>query len=104
MATKTNLAMSTKLECGLTIESKPLYIMLDPVRMIKVLLNSLRDRNVISNPTGLAKWEHVEQLVKLWSEGDLHLSNKLSKHDINYDSNKMNVKLLCQSLVTVLLY
>lgn len=99
----TNISTAKHLGCDLVKEvytfkheSRDICVALDACHMIKVLRNCFHDLQEIITPDGTARWEDIELLVKIQNEGQLHLANKLTSRHIQYENNKMKVKLAVQ--------
>lgn len=74
-------------------------VILDPPHMIKLSRNCLGNKNVIYNEDGdEICWKFIEQLHAIQLNQNINLGNKLTKTHIEYQSNKMNVKLAAQTI------
>lgn len=106
-----NLNMCTTLGANFTYDSnfKPwiihpvknekIFIFLDPSHMIKLVRNTLGDKGkLLDYNNDVIDWSYIKQLEKLQSEKGLHAGTKLRKKHINYNDNRMNVKLATQTL------
>lgn len=75
-----------------------IYILLDPCHMIKLCRNTLGDWGVIYDSEGHPiEWKYFTHLVVLQEEAGLHAATKIRKRHINYQNEKMKVKLAVQT-------
>ena len=75
----------------------PVYAMLDPGHMVKNvrnLLNHYKELEWVGK--GLVKWKYLEMLDNIQKLHDFRLGNKLTSRHINFEKNKMKVKLAVQ--------
>lgn len=69
-----------------------IYVLLDPVHMMKLIRNQLESQEILISPTGEPiKWCHLKQLHKLQIENSLRLGNKLTNSHIFFKNQKMKV-------------
>lgn len=79
-------------------------IFLDPCHCIKLLRNVLADnKSIIDDNGNIIQWEYFMKLHEIQVKESLHLGNKLRESHINYEKQKMKVKLAAQILVLPLL-
>jgi len=75
------------------------YIFWDACHMIKLCRNNLGDlRTFVDGDGNFIKWEHLERLVDLQVTEGLHAACKLTKRHINFQNERMNVRLAAQTL------
>lgn len=101
-----NLCMATKLGChiekseitfGHPVTQSPVAIILDPCHMIKLLRNTLQTyKRIIDGDGKNVEWKFLEALNTLQDNETFHLSNKLTLRHINYENQRMKVKLATQ--------
>lgn len=71
----------------------------DPCHMTKLVRNTLGDKKVLSHISGnQIKWEFIEYLHELQENEGLHMATKITKKHINFQDNRMQVKLATQTL------
>lgn len=69
-----------------------IFVLMDPVHMMKLIRNQLESQEVLTSPTGLPiKWCHIKQLHKLQTENQLRLGNKITNSHIYFKNQKMKV-------------
>lgn len=79
-------------ETGLNI-----YAFLDPAHMLKFVRNAFQFYELfVDKENRNIKWKHLENLHNLQEKEHLHLANKLGKEHIEFEKNKMKVKLASQ--------
>lgn len=107
----TNLSMCTKLGANFKLSSpkfyfphpknyeKPVFIFYDPCHMIKLIRNTLGDKNFLFNSKGeKIEWNFIKELYYKEKEEGLKTATKLSHKHIYYYNEKMNVRLATQLL------
>lgn len=100
----TNLAMFRQLGAELNWKNSKLYflhpcnnsikvfILLDPVHMLKLVRNQLESQGVIVCGDGKKpEWQHLVQLHELQTENCLRLGNRLTNAHVNFQNQKMKV-------------
>lgn len=66
--------------------------------MLKLVRNAFGDlKTFIDKDNELIKWEYLEKLHNLQAAEGMHLGNKLRVAHINYDKQKMKVRLAAQA-------
>lgn len=105
---RANLSLCQQLGCSLDIDNpKPyfvdefdgsnIFIIFDPVHMVKLIRNSLGDLNYIQDPQlGRIKWSHFVSLENFRVRSKF-MTHGLTKRHIQYYGNKMNVRLAIQT-------
>lgn len=107
--TSTNLATVKVLGAKIEIHNlKPYFdhptsgnkvvIFPDPSHMIKLIRNALASFGSVWHPDGYVDWNYIIKLEKLQSEEGLLLGTKLKKRHIEWQREKMKVKLATQAL------
>jgi hypothetical protein len=77
----------------------PVYIILDPCHMVKLLRNLLGDWGVLYDKDGnIINWNFFKSLVALQDQYGLQAASKLRNRHINYQKEKMKVQLAVQTL------
>jgi DNA transposase THAP9 len=72
-------------------------VVFDACHMIKLARTLLNEYQIIVIPgVGKVKWQYIEALHKLQTDEGLTLANKLTKHHIQYKTQKMKVRLAVQ--------
>ncbi|KAL3186227.1 hypothetical protein MRX96_027953 [Rhipicephalus microplus] len=80
-------------------ESRDVHILLDPCHMIKLIRNSLATMCYITDVDGNhIKWAYIKALEALQREEGLRLGNKLTKVHMQWEKQKMKVRLAVQAL------
>ncbi len=74
------------------------YVILDLVHMLKLVRNSLGSSKVICSPSGVVKWDYIQNLHELQEETGLRAGNKLQKTHIQWQQNKMKLSIAAQTL------
>lgn len=77
-------------------EKWQVHVILDVCHMLKLLRNALADMGELQSQTGKIKWQYIAELVKLQEREGLHLGNKLKKVHVQWERQKMKVKLAAQ--------
>ncbi|CAG4936009.1 unnamed protein product [Colias eurytheme] len=103
-----NAAMATKLGCNLKkenlvthfkVDKQEVAIMYDPCHNIKLIRNAWGEKKVFLDSEGNEiSWIFVERLLELQAIEGLHAANKLTVAHVNYENQKMKVKLATQLL------
>lgn len=63
------------------LQFNPIYVFWDASHMIKLVRNTLGDKQAIQNGKGeIIKWNHIVKLQELQESKGLHAANKLKKH------------------------
>ncbi|KAL1483487.1 hypothetical protein MTO96_033152 [Rhipicephalus appendiculatus] len=79
--------------------SKLVYVMLDPCHMIKLIRNSLATVSHLVDGDGrFVKWAYVKALDALQREEGMRLGNKLTSGHVQWERQKMKVRLAVQVL------
>lgn len=80
------------------ITKDKIYVILDPSHMLKLVRNILATHKVFHDATGAKiEWKYFERLENFRERG-LIAGHKLNKKHIQWDRNKMNVKLAAETL------
>lgn len=75
------------------------YLILDPPHMIKLARNCVGNKKTIyDSDNNEIKWKFFEDLVSFQTLQNVNLGNKLTKSHIEYQANKMNVRLAAETL------
>jgi hypothetical protein len=74
------------------------FVILDACHMIKLVRNALGEWLYFVNGDGKnIWWQFFDDLVSLQEEKGLHLANKIRRRHINFQREKMKVKLALQT-------
>ena len=98
----TNLGMCRLLGCSLVVENfktwfsipkqkEPVWVLLDPCHMVKLLRNALEAMRGFKSPRGSILWEHISTLHKVQSTIGLRCANKLTDRHLYFYNQKMKV-------------
>ena len=80
-------------------ENETIYALLDVCHMLKLVRNTLAEKEIIVNKDGgKILWQYLVHLEKLQNDEGLRLGNKLKKAHIQWKQQKMKVNLAAQSL------
>lgn len=81
------------------LTQKKIYVFWDACHMLKLVRNTLGDKEILLEGDGnTIKWEHLKKLFELQQSEGLHAGTKLTKNHLNFQDNRMNVKLAAQTL------
>ncbi|KAF2888012.1 hypothetical protein ILUMI_18161, partial [Ignelater luminosus] len=108
----TNLSMCSHLGANFTypsVDFKPwiidpftkekIFIFWDACHMLKLVRNTLGDHKILKDKHGsVISWEYISLLHTYQQEQGLHCATKLTNKHINFQDNRMNVKLAAQTL------
>lgn len=73
--------------------------MLDPAHMLKLIRNTLGNKNTLYDHNDEEiKWKHIENLIELQIAEGINLGNKLSKTHAEYKNMIMKVKIAAQTI------
>lgn len=79
--------------------ASPVYVMLDPCHMLKLVRNLLAKKGILLDVNGeRIQWGHVVLLQNLQDSEGLRASNKLTLRHINWTKQKMKVNIAAQTL------
>jgi len=108
-----NLTMCNILGCNLTpttsfqtyfshpMTQEKVAVFLDPCHSLKLLRNCLGNhKSIIDDKGNMIRWEYFMKLHEIQSNEGLHLANKLRTQHVNYQKQKMKVKLAAQIFST----
>ena len=77
--------------------NRPVYAMVDPPHNAKNIRNLLKHYKELEwVGRGWVKWKYIELLHQIQDTHDFRLGNKLTSRHINFEKNKMKVKLAVQ--------
>jgi len=83
-----------------SITKEPIYVIPDACHMIKLIRNMLSIYNIIDNEDKIISWTYLVKLVQLQEKESIHLGTKITKRHINFQNEKMKVKLAAQIFST----
>lgn len=101
---KTNVSMLKKLGCDLCIDSlsssfmghcgTDVHVFMDPSHCLKMVRNNFAKLRRIEVPgVGTAQWSHIVRLHELQCREKMHAANKLSNRHIEFEQQKMKVRI-----------
>ena len=74
------------------------YCTLDACHMIKLARNALGDLGCFKTADGkLTEWQFIKNLIELQTEEGFSIANKLNSDHLNWQKQKMKVKLATQT-------
>lgn len=79
------------------VDSKKILILLDPPHMLKNVRNSFASRGQFHKDSSLIMWRYIERLENKRIRNNF-VAHKLTKEHIQWEKNKMNVRLAAQTL------
>lgn len=81
------------------IDGHRIYVIYDPSHLLKLVRNTLGEKEVIYDVDKNAiKWIYIQMLVKLKDDFDFSLTHKLNKAHLDWKNNMMKVKLAAETL------
>lgn len=94
--------MGADLDRGVTVcphpkTGDPVYVILDPCHMQKLMRNLLHAYATISSETGDISWQHISSLSEIQEEMGLKFGNKLSPAHVDFANAKMKFSLSVQT-------
>lgn len=109
--TPTNIAVANMLGCNLGVNEAEMrtsfphptaghnvYVLLDPVHMLKLIRNNLHKQAVFKTANGEVCWKYIKDLYEAQSNGGLALAPKLSDLHVNFQNVKMKADLAIQTI------
>lgn len=76
-----------------------IFTTFDPCHMLKLVRNAFADCGDMSDGEGqIISWSHIQHLHNFQTDLGLKAANKLGKKHINFEDNKMNVRIAAQTL------
>ena len=106
----TNQKMVSLLGCSLEPEeiectfshpsdsSRKIYVLFDACHLLKNLRGAVHALQEINTSVGVVRWNDVVRLQQLQEPEGLYAENKLSARHINFQNQKINVRLAAQTL------
>ena len=80
-------------------DNEPVFLFLDACHMLKLVRNMLADKGVLVDSEGrFIKWSYIVELQSLQKQEGLHAGNRLNERHIQWQQQKMKVKLAAQTL------
>lgn len=77
---------------------REIHVIPDPCHMLKLARNALAMLGAFKVDNQLVEWRYIDQLHSMQDEIGLKFANKVSKTHIQWQKNKMKVKLAAQTL------
>ncbi|KAL9704153.1 hypothetical protein quinque_007671 [Culex quinquefasciatus] len=109
--TPTNIAVANMLGCNLGVNEAEMrtsfphptaghnvYVLLDPVHMLKLIRNNLHKQAVFKTANGEVCWKYIKDLYEAQSNGGLALAPKLPDLHVNFQNVKMKADLAIQTI------
>lgn len=78
--------------------SRKIFVLLDPPHMLKLVRNCIGTRNLIDGEGGIIQWKYFKMLYEAQKSLPWNLANKITKAHMEWENQKMNVKLAAQLL------
>lgn len=75
----------------------PVSVFLDACHMLKLIRNAFGVYKIFYHNAEAIKWEFLERLVVYTEKNELHAANKLRRRHLNWQNEKMNVRLAAQT-------
>lgn len=72
--------------------------MMDACHMLKLVRNMLQAYSPITSTSGQINWSYIIRLNDVQRKDGLHAANKVTDKHVNFDSQKMKVSLVAQTL------
>lgn len=106
--TPTNFSVFKHLGCNFNVSSlqtlfphpvsnDKVVVFFDPCHMLKLVRNTFGDtHNLIDKNNQIIQWSHIIKLHELQESEGMHLGNKLRSAHVNYNQQKMKVRLATQ--------
>lgn len=82
------------------ISKEPIFVVLDACHMIKLVRNTISEYDIIDDENKVISWKFITKLVELQENENIHPGTKITKRHINFQNEKMKVKLAVQILST----
>lgn len=80
-------------------DDRNIYIIFDPSHMLKLARNSIGKMKTFTDGNNLKiEWEHFESLEELRVNHEYTHAHKVTEKHMQYDANKMNVRLAAETL------
>lgn len=81
------------------MNSKKIFIILDPCHMLKLARNTLGNKKTLIDPNGnKIEWHYFEELVRFSKEKDFGLCHKMNDKHLQWKRQEMKVDLAVQTL------
>lgn len=78
------------------VSNDKVYVILDPCHMMKLVRNTIGDFKEMRSNDYLVRWDYFKKAVQ--EANGLHAGTKLCRRHLNYDKEKMRVRLAVQLL------
>lgn len=80
------------------VSKKPVFIMPDGCHALKLIRNAFANDIIYDGDGNVISWNILEKLVDVQEHEGLHLGTKIRRDHIQFEQNKMNVRLAAQTL------
>lgn len=81
-----------------TQPNRKIYVFLDPPHMLKLARNCLGTRNLVDGDGGIIEWTYISLMYETQKSLPWNLGNKLTKAHIQWEKQKMSVKLAAETI------
>lgn len=79
------------------VSKEPIFVVPDACHMLKLIRNTLSEYDLVDKENNRIKWAYIEKLVQYQEKEDLHPGTKIRCRHINFQKEKMKVKLAAQT-------
>jgi len=79
------------------VTKEPIVVIPDACHMLKLIRNTVAEYDLIDNEGNTIQWSFLEKLVEIQEEHKLHPATKIRQRHINFQKEKMKVKLAAQT-------
>lgn len=76
--------------------NQKIFALLDPPHMLKLIRNCVGTRNLVDGNGGIIQWNYFEMLYQAQKSLPWNLANKITKAHMDWQKQKMSVKLAAQ--------
>lgn len=102
LATCTELGADFQQNMGYIVNphsDEHIFLFLDPCHLLKLARNCLASKKIIfDGDNKLVEWRFIEELEKYQREHKVNIGNKINKRHIQWEKNKMSVRLAAETL------
>lgn len=79
------------------VTKEPIVVIPDACHMLKLIRNTVAEYDLIDNEGNTIQWSFLEKLVEIQEKHKLHPATKIRQRHINFQKEKMKVKLAAQT-------
>jgi len=80
------------------VSKEPIFILPDGCHMLKLIRNAFAHDDMYDADGNIISWDFLKKLVDVQDFQGLHLGTKIRRQHIDFDQNKMNVRLAAQTI------